>query len=325
MHPVPLERKPPKDYKTTMKKTVFLILTLIICLALTSCFLRRVVSGSSSISGFTYSDSKKYSVGDFTYRASDVDTVSVDYISGTLTIVQSGSKTLKAAETSSERRSDAQTMHWYLDGKKLRIKFCESGYSGTVPDKTLTLEIPAGIDLEIGVTSGDVYFENDLTAKNVNVGATSGDLHIKTLTADDFESGSTSGDTFIDSLNAEDVKLGSTSGNTDIGTLVAEEADFTSTSGNYRIKSASCADIEGGSTSGSISIGLDYCSRLRIGCTSGNVELNSLPAGGATVEYDKTSGTLHADGYTVKGGKMVYGNGDCRISVTTTSGNLTIR
>ena len=308
-----------------MKKTVVLILTLIICLALTSCFLRKVVSGATRISIGSYADSKKYSVGSFTYRASDVEAVSVDYISGSLKIVQSASKTLEATETCSSNLSDAQSMHWYLDGKTLRIKFCESGFSGTIPEKTLVLQIPSGIDLEIGVTSGEVTFDTDVYAKNVSVGATSGDVHVKNLTAEEVEFGSTSGDTFIDGLFADEVKMGSTSGNTEIGTLLAGEIGFASTSGATRINAAVCDSINGGGTSGNIYIGLDSCKKLKIGCTSGNVELSRLPSGGATVDYEKTSGVLKADGYMIKGGKMVFGNGECQVSVTTTSGNLTIR
>ena len=308
-----------------MKKIVVLVLVFLICFAVTSCFLRKVVSGATRISGGTYADAKKYSVGSFTYRASDVDTVSVDYISGNLSIVQSASKTLEVTESCSSKLSDAQTVHWYLDGKTLRIKFCESGFNGTIPNKSLVLEIPSGIDLEIGVTSGEVSFDTDVYAETVNIGATSGDVRIKNLTAGRIECGSTSGDTYIDGLFADEVKMGSTSGNTEIGTLLASELDFASTSGATRIKAAVCDSINGGGTSGNIYIGLDSCQKLKIGCTSGNVELTRLPDGGATLEYEKTSGVLKADGYMVKGGKMVFGNGECQISVTTTSGNLTIK
>ena len=320
-----LERVAAKVYKTAMKKIVVFVLAFLICFAVSSCFLRKVVSGSTRISGATYADAKKYSVGNFSYRSSDVETISVDYISGTLKIVQSESKTLEATETSSSKLSDAQTVHWFIDGKTLRIKFCESGFNGTIPNKTLVLEIPSGMDLEIGVTSGEVSFDTDVYAETVSIGATSGDVHVKNLTAEKVEFGSTSGDTYIDGLFADQVKMGSTSGNTEIGTLVAGEMDFASTSGATRINAAVCDSIDGGGTSGNIYIGLDGCSKLKIGCTSGNVELSRLPAGGATVEYEKTSGVLKADGYTVKGGKMVFGNGGCQISVTTTSGNLTIK
>ena len=308
-----------------MKKTVVVVLAFLICLAVSSCFLRKVVSGVSRISGVSYVDSAKYSVGNFTYRASDVDTVSVNYISGKLTIVQSASKTLEATETSSEKLSDAQTMHWYLDGSTLRIRFCESGFNGTIPDKALVLEIPEGIDIELDLTSGEVVFDTEVHAENVEIGTTSGTVRVGKLTAVSFEAGSTSGDTYIDSVSADDVKLASTSGSTEIGRLSAGNVDFAATSGSMKIGSASCDSMDGASTSGNITIGLDRCSKLRIGCTSGNVELSRLPAGGATVDYDKTSGTLKADGYMIKGGKMVFGNGECSVSVTTTSGNLTVR
>ncbi|MBP5161825.1 MAG: DUF4097 family beta strand repeat protein, partial [Spirochaetales bacterium] len=262
--------------------------------------------------------------GSFSYRSSDVRKIAVSYVSGDLRVVQSDSRTLNATE-SGKNISEDQAMRWYIDGDTLRIQFCKSGYSGNMPSKTLDLEIPYGVELEIGMTSGDVTFVTDVTAGDVNLGSTSGGKHIKTLVCADFKEGSTSGSTSIDFLHAVEAEFGSSSGNTSIGTLETDDAEFAATSGNLEISSVRCAKVDIGATSGNITLGFDKCDKLKIGCTSGDVTLTRLPSGGASIEFDKTSGNLRADGYMVKGGRMVYGDGACRMDINTTSGDLTIK
>ena len=308
-----------------MKRIVVFILALLICFAVTSCFLRRTVSfGNNLVTYDNYADAGKYTSGSFSDRAMDVKKISLDYVSGNVNVRQSDSKVMDVSETGNNI-SEAQAMHWYLDGDTLRIKFCKSGYKGSIPQKTLDLDIPFGVELEIGMTSGDVTFLTDVDAGKTSLGSTSGDWKIKSLRCADFEAGSTSGNTNIDALYAEDVKFGSTSGNTSIGTLVVSDADFGATSGSLSVTSVSCDSLDIGCTSGTITLGLEKCKKLKIGCTSGDVTLSRLPEGGATIEYDHTSGSLKADGYMMQGGKMVYGNGACRMEITTTSGDLTIK
>jgi DUF4097 and DUF4098 domain-containing protein YvlB len=308
-----------------MKRIVIFALALIICFAITSCFIRRSFSfGISRVTYGSYSDSAKYQEGSFSYRSSDVTKISLSYVSGDVLIVQSDSRTLNATE-SGKGISDDQAMRWYLANGTLDIQFCKSGYSGSIPAKTLVLEIPYGVDLEIGMTSGDVTFDTDVTAGDVKMGSTSGGKHIKGLFCADFKEGSTSGDTSIDALHAVDAEFGSTSGNTTIGKLEADDVETAATSGSLSISSVSCGRLDIGATSGNITLGLEKCDKLKIGCTSGNVTLTRLPSGGASIEFNKTSGSLKADGYMVKGGRMVYGDGSCKADITTTSGNLTIK
>ena len=307
-----------------MKKLVILALAIIICFTVTSCFIRRISFGSNRIIEGTYADASKYQAGSFSYRASDVNAISLDYVSGDVKIVQSDSKTLNVTETGTGIKED-QAVRWYLDGRTLRIQFCKSGYSGKMPAKNLTLEIPFGVDLDITMSSGDVSFDTDVNAGEVEIGLTSGNLSIKTLRCGDFSKGTTSGNTNIDALYANDVEFGSTSGNTKVGTLEASDVKAGATSGSLNISSVVCDDFDIGGTSGDITLGLEKCSSLKIGCTSADIVLSKLPAGGATIEYAKTSGNLKADGYKVRGNAMIFGDGACNMVIATTSGDLTIK
>ena len=117
--------------------------------------------GIVSFFGRTYPDAGKYSAGNFEYKASDVSSIEINWISEDVTVKQSDQKTLSVKE---ENRglNNRQKMHWRLDGDKLIIQYCKSGYKGRFPGKTkkLTIEVPAGIDLAINTVSGDVNLKD---------------------------------------------------------------------------------------------------------------------------------------------------------------------
>lgn len=305
-----------------MKK--ILLLVGIVAMACCLCSCNRI--GFFSISGHTYADANKYSIGSFSYRSSDVEKICLEYISGDVTVVQSANRTLNVSETEKGLSGD-QKMHWYMDGHTLRIQFAKSGYSGTFPkdSKKLTVEIPFGVELELAVTSGSVTASTDLEVKHAYFAATSGDYRIKTVRTEDFEFGATSGSISVDAVYADKAKFGSTSGTTAVKLINASKITFGSTSGNTTMENITASEVDGGSTSGNISLGFDYADKLKTVCTSGNVTISRIPKNGLSVVYDKTSGSLKADGYMVKSNRMIFGDGGCRTDITTTSGNLTIK
>ena len=301
---------------------VVIVLTCLLCV-LTGCFNRQFKIGSTTYT--TYKDANKYSIGSFSYNASGVDKVCIDYVSGDVTLVQSANRTLNVTENDS-RLSDDQKVHWYLDGKTLYIRFCKSGYSGKFPNdsKKINIEIPFDIELEVGITSGDVTFTTDVEARNVSLGATSGDFKVKAIRTGDFQMGCTSGNVSMDALYATKASFGSTSGNTSVDLIHAETIKFGATSGNTVLGNIYASDVNGAGTSGNITLSFEYCENLTIGCTSGNIRIEKIPSNGATIKYEKTSGTLKADSYMVKDNRMVFGAGGCKMEIVTTSGDLTI-
>lgn len=305
-----------ESVKHARKAIVMLAIAIALC-GLCSCRGRNIM-------GNTYADASRYSVGSFSYRASGVDTVKINYVAGDVTVVQSSSYSLNVTETG-KKLSDDQSVHWLLDGDTLRIQYCRSGYIGNVPAKSLVVEIPAGVQLEVSTTSGDIVLDGLLTPSGTVLGATSGNMTVGTLRTGLFEAGSTSGNKNIVSLYADQADFGSTSGTTKIGEILAESINFGGTSGSFQADNITCGELDAGCTSANITLGFDTCDTVKIGCTSGNVTISRLPEGGATVDFSHTSGDLKADGYTVKGGKMVFGNGHCDMEIGTTSGDLTIR
>ena len=342
-----------------MKKLALAALAVLAVFCLAGCSWNWGFGGL--FSGFDYADGNKYKTGAFEYNAADVDAVVVNWVSGSVTLTQKDGNGLKVSEEESGL-SQAQKMRWRMDGRTLRIQFCESGYVGVISrEKKLTVEIPSGIDLRVAVTSGNVLLdEHDL--KKVEFDATSGDISMKALRADSLDAAqtsgsislgdlrvkddlkvtSTSGSIYGDSVKAknaritgtsgsvkitaleaeEEVKIVSTSGGASLKTLTAKKADIGSTSGSHSVEEANVEELKMGTTSGTVTAGLKQVKSADFGSTSGAVRLTLLSGLGATVRFDTASGDMNG-----KGGDdtVIFGDGSCRIRVGTTSGDLTVK
>ena len=237
-----------------------------------------------------YANADHYIAGDFDYRAADVQRVEIHWIADSVTLTQSSADTLRASEIASGVSGELQMRHLLLDGV-LYIRFCQAGtqYSGlfSTPQKALTVEIPAGIDLSVETRSADIRLgKHQLT--DVTLQSTSGSIQAEHLIAEQFSATSTSGSLNIaaaDALHA--MTLHSTSGSIEAGGLRGSEK----------------ADIR--STSGSVQLALH----------------NNL---GATVDYRSTSGSFRCDDYRTVNDQITLGDGACKLRVRTTSGNLEI-
>lgn len=253
-----------------------------------------------------YRNAEKYAIGDFTYAAASVRKVELRWTSGSVDILCSDAETLSVTE-SGDTLTDAQKLHWLLDGDTLRIEFCQSGYKGTFPPdaKRLTLEIPVGVELD---------------AKTVSAG-----LHLSDAALEKAEIQTTSGAVSVCSVTAESIELESVSGTISTAALEArEEIEITTTSGAVAADSLRAPEIELDSVSGRVEAALSACRVADVKTVSGAVRLTLADGLGASVRYRTTSGSFHADGYAASGNDFVFGSGECAVRVKTTSGSLTV-
>lgn len=281
-----------------MKKTVCVIAAMLLAAA-------TFAGCGSSLISTTYRDAESYTVGDFTYDAAAVDTVAVDWVADEVNVVLSPGSELTVSESGGALTA-SQKLHWLLDGTTLRIEFCKSGYSGRFPEgtKKLTVEIPSGVKLILDTTSADVRFTGSGSFDEVALDSTSGNIS-------------------ADVINAGALSVSTTSGSVEFGVVTTETLDVYTTSGDCKMSEVNARTAAFDSTSGNVTIGLRACEELNVDSTSGDVVLTSIPSNGVTVEFDHTSGV-----FTYKGEKqddaLTVGAGFCRISVSTTSGDLTI-
>lgn len=302
-----------------MKKVLFFLMILALCLTLTGC------SVLGAVSGRRYDQADRYHAGSFTYAATDVRKVDINWVSGTVNLREADGETLSVTEDAAGL-STAQQMHWLLDGDTLRIQFCKSGYSGSIPGKKLvTVEIPREIALQASVTSGTVLMGSH-TLQSLDAGCTSGSIEAGELqVSGELKAGCTSGSIHIGNTKAGSVSLGATSGSLTAALLDAG-SDFSAgcTSGRITVEAVKADSVKAASTSGDMHLGLYQCGSAEIGATSGDIRL-TIPAGqGVTVDFGTASGRLNGQKVQTHSERVVLGDGSCPVKVGTTSGSLTI-
>ena len=162
-----------------------------------------------------YTDSERFSVGSAEVEAQTLDGLSIAWIAGTVTVKIWDGDTISIAETGAQ--TEAEQIHWLLDGGTLQIHYCASGTHKTLPSKELTVKLPKSLASQLqrlsvtgtsqdttvtDVTAEQIYFHSVSGvlaytggAERLQLETTSGDLTVKLNKApDDLELDSVSGD-----------------------------------------------------------------------------------------------------------------------------------
>lgn len=280
----------------------------------------------NDVRGDAYPNADLYIPGGFTYSAADVDAVEICWRTGSVALVQSGDAELSVSESGKNLASDAQMRH-YLDGRTLRIQFCQSGASVHVKgaDKALTVELPKGIDLSVYNTAADIRAES-LEQRSVFAASFSGNLTLGAVAGGSVEISSSSGKISIDRAEADALKLDSASGSVEVRyAALSGELSCVSVSGALNFGGVSAGSANIATTSGGVEIGALDCPNTNISTTSGRLRL-ALPENGARLAFSTVSGGLKtALPYETVGDLRVFGDGGSDISVSSVSGNVEIR
>lgn len=290
-----------------MKKiAVLLLVCTLMAVTLSGCYFNEDFGIGNYMTGESYPDAGNYQTGTFSYDTAQVQTVEVYWRSGKIEIVESDEAELKVSESGGELSEDA-SMHYWVDDGVLRIRFCASEAKIHVKpsDKHLTIEVPKGIVLSIHTTSAPVWV-GTLTQNSILISTHSGNIE-------------------IDSMDATDIDLSSSSGRISVEDISAESLRCHTSSGSVHMKNfaADTSYVETGS--GNIELGLIAAESMEIYTSSGKTDLQ-LPECGAEIAYTTSSGNLHCVvEYQCKGDLYVFGNGESKISVDTSSGNLNIK
>lgn len=140
---------------------------------------------------YHYSNASKYTVGSASVSAADINEISVDWISGDISVVEADTDRIAFAEETDETDSDYLLRYAVIKGE-LKIKFQKSGTKNkdnfsknlkvTVPRKTALRE------LDIESVSGNVEVK-DITATEMKIESVSGNIAVSgaAVTKMDFE------------------------------------------------------------------------------------------------------------------------------------------
>lgn len=239
-----------------------------------------------------------------------------------------------------------------LDGsfeKNFEKTFRSVWNGGGGGDAELEIRIPSGISrVEVKTRNANIEVE-DVTPEELDIRTTSGDIAIRHVTADRLSLNSTSGD-----IAAEQIYSGSMDVHVTSGDMALDNAE----TGSFQFQGAS-GDFAGNHLRGNVvnirtgsgDVGLDGAfERYSIGTGSGDMDIRvkdgakevRVSTGSGDVELDVTevestevtvgTGSGEAviygnDGarYHVTKGSNTVGSGDCKVLVTTGSGDAEVR
>lgn len=264
-----------------MKKYWFaaLLLTLF-CLLLTGCS-RTLV---------TYEEAEKYTAGGASI-ADSVRDIDLSWISGAVRIAYHPESTILLSESANCSLSKAQSMHWYLDGDTLRIRYSASGHVQFLNlNKQLTLTLP-----------------EDFRGRQLTFELTSADLTAPFLSAEEMEISLVSGNVTL-TAEADRLKVDSVSGNQRLSAAVTKQLELNSVSGDVSLTAPQLPDA------------------CTIDTVSGEVSLTLPENASCTLRFSSLSGDMISQIPLVCSGKSwILGDGQADVSIETTSGDLNLQ
>ena len=261
-----------------MKKNFAIILLGLISLGLSSCGATMGV----------YPDADKYIAGNIEYPDVEVSKIDIDWISGSLTLVEDENATGISILEVTDLIDKEALVHSYFHDGILSVKYFYSGYWCNKYNykKDLTITYKPGLDsLKVSLTSGSLKAES-IHTKEFDLDLTSGSANISNLFCENADTDLTSGSVIFDKINAKQFNVDMTSGVAVVNYEIIEKSSFSLTSGDINMK---------------------------------------LPSDGGTVKVSKTSGTVKANREgTFSDNTYKFGEGSADIKVSMTSGTLTI-
>ena len=224
-----------------------------------------------------------------------ITALDIDWISGEVEILVTNDADILVREQPERGISASYAMVVTDTDGVLKVRYAEDEFL-TLPDlppKKLVVRLPRAV-------------AENLTEVQLN--SVSADFDVAALTVKDaliFDS--VSGDLETDFITADRAEVNTVSGKVDLD-------------GSFR-------QVTGGSTSGEVDLALRKCpDRIELTTVSGDVELKLPQNAGFTLDYSTVSGDLESDLplTTERNGGHICGDGSGRITIDTTSGDLTI-
>ena len=159
-----------------MKKRIILVFSVLVIFVATLCSCDSINMFSNEYKVSQYVDAEKYQTGNFSYLASEVERIDIDWGPRDITIIQSDSDQLKVEETGNIEEDD-EKLHYLIENKVLKIQFWKSLKKAVIKKNTkdIVVEIPYNVYLKISSISGDLKADK-LVVDFLEYHSTSGDI-----------------------------------------------------------------------------------------------------------------------------------------------------
>lgn len=283
-----------------MKKTAVILLVIALLAALTGC----------SALGCVYSNASRYTAGDA--RISDrVEELEINWVDGSVRVEYYNGDTIRLSETAKRELSRERQLHWLVDDGKLIVQYAASATNIAFSlDKELTVQLPKSLELDaakISVASSGVEADG-LNAGRITIQSASGRIALRQSgEADEIKIETASGAVAVAVEDTDELRLNTVSGEVVVDALRAEEVKLNTVSGRATLQFAEAPDT------------------IDANSTSGNVTLRLPKDEGFTAKVDSLSGRVSGDGVEKGKDRYVYGDQECRITVDTISGNVSLQ
>jgi len=226
-----------------------------------------------------------------TVKADSLDKLSIDWVSGTITIRPGDTDTIEYQETGVT--DSKYQMVAEEKGRTLHLQYCKDG---------ILLGWPVSLHKDLTIT-----VPRDWVCRELEIDAASTTVDLQDLTIRELDLNTASGTCRIGNCDVQEMDVDTASGDVDFsGTLHSFDCD---------------------SASANITLVLENVpSHIEVDTASGDVDL-TLPAdAGFTAEIDGMSTRFHSDfPTTTRNERYVCGDGKCEINVDAMSADVTIR
>jgi lia operon protein LiaG len=305
-------------------KKILLVMWLIIAVGLTTLLIHGILSKSGSTGFFRLIgnsiESKLTIQKDENIELNAINKINLDFSSSDIIVQTTNEPTIRVVQMSASTLTDDEKFTVNKTDNEVTIKRSNSQkkfsifHLGKLEEK-IELYIPENYsnDLDIWSSSGNIEFFSDISLGNINCNTMSGNLvGENNITAKDIDLKASSGNIRLDSLTSNNYKFEATSGNIRIDSL-SGSGELQTTSGNIHAKFKDITQhLNATASSGNVDLvipkGLSF--EFNGICSSGNIKSN----------FDLNYKNEDGNEATSKIGSGPYK----QIDVKTSSGNISI-
>jgi len=282
------------------------------------------IHGAESRSIFRFDTGMFEVVGSHSVPAYNIDTISIDWVSGAVYVGVHSGDTIQITESARHRLRDGENLRYNVAGGALEIRFSENRViRGNAQAKQLEVLIPYALSSSLDVFNAHNIAGratvNDIHADTLAISTISGRIELSNSSARGVEVVTTSGRIELNNVEANDISLQTVSGS--ISTVATQAQSITShtISGRHELR-GSFDDVVALSASGRVGIESRIVpERIDATTASGRIEIR-VPSGEAI-------GVMHSTGsgrFSSQIPVTTHAGADAQFNLTTGSGRIGI-
>jgi len=281
--------------------------------------------GATSRSMFRFDTGMFDVVGSHSVPVQNVDTISIDWISGAVYVGAYSGDTIQITEFARHSLRDGEQLSYNINNGVLEIRFSENRIiRGNAPTKQLEILIPYALSQDLNMFDVNNVagrsIVSDIHADALAITTVSGRVELSNSSANSVEVATMSGRIELSNVEASDIGLQTVSGNIRTVTTHAQSIITDTISGRHEL-GGSFHDVVARSTSGRVEIESRIVpERIDARTSSGRIEIR-VPSGEVAI------GVMHSTGsgrFSSQIPVTTHAGADAQFNLSTGSGRIGI-